>query len=151
MERRMKKALFVLMIILFSGCSMKSAFKHDPFYEKTLKYTQRSQIINSLETKALIDAVYLNDLYKNKFENPTFLIGVYNNFDNNLTNQEFSIYLNGEKPTKISTQIPEFILYKNFPFYNSWMKYYLVEFPSTNKPYVLEYKSKDWGETKLIF
>jgi hypothetical protein len=147
----MKKILFIIMIIFLSGCSIKSAFKHDPFYEKTLKYTQRSQIINSLETKALIDAVYLNDLYKNKFENPTFLVGVYNNFDNQLVNNEFSIYLNGKKPIKISKKISEFIAYKNFPFYNSWMRYYIVEFPKANKPFVLEYKSKHWGKTKLIF
>jgi hypothetical protein len=151
MELMMKKILFAIMIVFFSGCSIKSAFKHDPFYEKTLKYTQRSQILNSLETKALIDAVYLNDLYKNKFQNPTFLVGVYNNFDNQLVNNEFSIYLNGKKPIKISKNIPEFIAYKNFPFYNSWMNYYLVEFPKTDKPYILEYKSKNWGEAKLIF
>ena len=147
----MKKILLLLLIILFSGCSIKEAFKHDPFYEKTLKYTQRSQILNSLETKALIDAVYLNDLYKNKFQNPTFLIGVYNDFNNKLENQEFSIYLNNQKPIKISKNIPNFILYKHFPFYNSWMSYYIVQFPKTKRPYVLEYKSKDWGEAKLIF
>jgi hypothetical protein len=151
MELKMKKILFVLMIILFSGCTIKSAFKHDPFYEKTLKYTQRAQILNSLETKALIDAVYLNDLYKNKFQNPTFLIGIYNDFDNQLINNEFSITLNEQKPIKISKKIPDFILYKNFPFYNSWMTYYLVQFPKTNKPYILEYKSIHWGEAKLIF
>ncbi|WP_024792004.1 hypothetical protein [Lebetimonas sp. JS170] len=147
----MKKFLFILLLIFFSGCSIKQALKHDPFYEKTLKYTQRTQILNSLETKALIDAVYLNGLYKNKFQNPTFLIGVYNDFDNQLINQEFSICLNGQKPVKISSKIPKFILYKIFPFYNSWMNYYLVKFPDTGKPYILEYKSKDWGEVKLIF
>jgi len=147
----MKKFLFIVLLILFSGCSIKTALKHDPFYEKTLKYTQRAQIINSLETKSLIDAVYLNDLYQNKFQNPTFLVGIYNDFENNLTNKEFSIYLNNQKPIKISTKIPDFIMYKSFPFYNSWMKYYLVTFPKTNKPYKLEYKSKHWGEVNLTF
>lgn len=147
----MKKIFLIILTVFFSGCGIQSALKHDPFYEKTLKYTQRSQILNSLETKALIDAIYLNDLYKNKFKNPTFLIGIYNDFDNTLTNQEFSIYLNSKKPIKISKKIPSFILYKQFPFYNSWMTYYLVEFPKTKKPYVLEYKSKNWGEVKITF
>jgi hypothetical protein len=147
----MKKIFLIILTVFFSGCGIQSALKHDPFYEKTLKYTQRSQILNSLETKALIDAIYLNDLYKNKFKNPTFLIGIYNDFDNTLTNQEFSIYLNSKKPIKISKNIPNFILYKQFPFYNSWMTYYLVEFPKTKKPYVLEYKSKHWGEVKITF
>jgi hypothetical protein len=147
----MKKIFLIILTVFFSGCGIQSALKHDPFYEKTLKYTQRSQILNSLETKALIDAIYLNDLYKNKFNNPTFLIGVYNDFGNTLINKEFSIYLNSKKPLKISKNIPNFILYKQFPFYNSWMTYYLVEFPKTNKPYVLEYKSKHWGEVKITF
>jgi hypothetical protein len=147
----MKKIFLIILTVFFSGCGIQSALKHDPFYEKTLKYTQRSQILNSLETKALIDAIYLNDLYKNKFNNPTFLIGVYNDFDNTLINKEFSIYLNSKKPIKISKNIPNFILYKQFPFYNSWMTYYLVEFPKTNKPYILEYKSKHWGEVKITF
>ena len=147
----MKKFLFIVLLILFSGCSIKTALKHDPFYEKTLKYTQRAQIINSLETKSLIDAVYLNDLYQNKFQNPTFLVGIYNDYENNLTNKEFSIYLNNQKPLKVSTKIPDFIMYKSFPFYNSWMTYYLVTFPKTNKPYKLEYKSKHWGEVNLTF
>jgi hypothetical protein len=146
----MKKFLLILML-LFTGCSIKTAIKQDPLYEKTLIYTQRGQIINSLETKALIDTVYLNPLYPGKFNNPAFLVGIYNDFENTLQNQEFTLTLNGEKPLKINDKIPNYILYKNFPFYNEWMKYYLVEFNQTSKPYVLEYKSKHWGEVKFTF
>jgi len=146
----MKKILLVLFLI-FSGCSIKSAFKTDPLYQKTIIYTQRGQIINSLETKALIDAVYLNPIYPKKFNNPTFLIGVYNDFDNQLINQEFDLTLNSQKPIKISKKIPSFILYKNFPFYNSWMTYYIVEFNQTKKPLVLKYDSAHWGEVTFTF
>ncbi|AZV46359.1 hypothetical protein C3L23_03450 [Nautilia sp. PV-1] len=146
----MKKFLLIF-LLFFTGCSIKTAIKQDPLYEKTLTYTQRGQIINSLETKALIDAVYLNPLYPEKFTKPTFLIGVYNDFHNTLQNQEFKLTLNNTEPVKISKKIPSFILYKNFPFYNEWMNYYIVEFNQTQKPYVLEYKSKDWGEVKFTF
>jgi len=146
----MKNILLIFMLI-FTGCSIKTALKQDPLYEKTLTYTQRGQIINSLETKALIDAVYLNPLFKDKFSNPTFLIGIYNDFDNTLTNEEFNLTLNGKKPVKISKNIPSFILYKKFPFYNEWMSYYIVEFNQTQKPYILEYKSGHWGEVKFSF
>ncbi len=146
----MKKLLFLL-VFIFSGCSLKTAFTYDPLYEKALILTQRGQIINSLENKALIDAVYLNELYNNKFKNVTFLIGVYNDFNNELTNKEFTLTLNNQKPTKISKKIPSFILYKNFPFHNEWMSYYIVEFNKTKKPYILKYKSSNWGEVKFEF
>jgi len=72
----MKKifAFLSLIILIFSGCSVKNALKKDPLYEKTLKYTQRCQIINSLETKALIDVIYLNPLYPKKFVTSTFIV-----------------------------------------------------------------------------
>ena len=146
----MKKifAFLSLIILIFNGCSVKNALKKDPLYEKTLKYTQRCQIINSLETKALIDVVYLNPLYQNKFKNPTFLVGVYNDFNNSINNVEFNLTINN-KPVKISKNIPNYILYKNFSFYNSWMNYYLVE-SNTSAPFTIEYKSKHWGECKVI-
>ena len=143
--------LFLIIFSLFSGCSVKDIIKNDPIYEKTLKYTQRGQIISSLETKALIDVVYLNPLYPKKFQNPAFLIGVYNDFDNSLINNEFNLTLNNKPPIKISKNIPDFIPYKFYPFYNAWMNYYLVEFNKTNKPYKLIYKSKHWGEVDFTF
>ncbi len=133
---------------MFSGCSLKNALNKDPLYEKTLKYTQRCQINNSLETKALIDVVYLNPLYP-KLNKPSFLIGIYNDFNNTLNNVEFNLTINDKTP-KISTSIPNYILYKNFPFYNSWMSYYFVT-KKTNQPYVIKYKSKHWGECVIKF
>ncbi len=149
----MKKIVFIVISVLMflNGCSIKPAFKKDTLYEKTLKYTQRAQILNSLETKALIDAVYLNPLYQEKFKNPTFLIGVYNDFDNSLINNEFNLTLNNLSPVEINSTIPSYIPYQYFPFYNKWMKYYLVKFPSTSKPYILEYKSIHFGKAKFIF
>jgi len=132
--------------LIFTGCSLKNAIKQDPIYEKTLKYTQRCQIISSFETKALIDIVYLNPLYPNKFQKPTFLIGIYNDFNNTINNIEFNLTINN-KPIKVSS-IPNYILYKNFPFYNSWMNYYLIT-TDTKSPFVIEYKSKHWGKCKI--
>ena len=148
----MKKlfAFLSLIIILFSGCGIKNALNQDPLYEKTLKYTQRCQVLNSLETKALIDIVYLNPLYPDKLQNPSFLVGVYNDFNNSLNNTEFTFLINKKPPTKISKNIPNYILYKNFPFYNSWMSYYILE-TNTPAPYLIEYKSKHWGECNVTF
>ena len=144
----MKKILLIF-LLFFSGCSIKEVLNSDPLYQKTLMHTQRAQIINSFETKALIDGVYLNPLY-NELKNPTFLIGIYNDFDNSLINKEFNLTLNSQAPIKISKEISNFP-YKKFPFYNEWMSYYLVEFNNTKKPFVLTYKSKHWGEVNLTF
>ncbi|MEO1941423.1 MAG: hypothetical protein ABGW77_00855 [Campylobacterales bacterium] len=134
---------------LVGGCSgtsqLKEALRPDPLYRKALTYTQRGQLSNSLETKALVDATYLNPLYPHRFTSPTFLIGVYNDFENNLTNPEFNLTLNGHPPTEINNTIPSFVLYKNFPFYNNWMRYYLVKFPKTGYPLKLKYQSQNWG------
>jgi hypothetical protein len=146
----MRKILFLVTLFFLTACSVKTAFKKDPLYEKTLLYTQRGQIINSLETKALIDVVYLNPLYENKFKNATFLVGVYNDFNNTLINQEFNITINSKKPDKISENIPSFILYKEFPFYNNWMKYYIIE-TNSSSPYIITYSSKHWGDVNFSF
>jgi hypothetical protein len=143
---------FLLVVpLLITGCGIKKALQKDPLYQRALVYTQRGQLSSSLETKALIDGVYLNPLYPGKFEKPTFLIGVYNDFDNNLTNPEFNITLNNQPPLEINSTIPPFVLYKNFPFYNTWMNYYLVKFPDTKFPYKLVYASKDWGSVVLTW
>ncbi len=138
----MKKALILLALFL-TGCSIKPAFKHDPLYEKALKHTQRCQIVNSLETKALIDVIYLNPLYP-QLKTQAFLIGVYNDFNNTLNNIEFNLTINS-KDINYSTKIPHYILYKNFPFYNSWMNYYFVT-TNTKAPFKIKYQSKHWGE-----
>jgi len=145
------KNILMAVFLLFTGCSIKNALNQDPIYEQTISHTQRGQIINSLETKALLDAVYLNPIFKDRFQNPTFLIGVYNDFNNTLVNNEFNITLNSQKPVKISKKIPAFILYKKMPFYNEWMDYYIVEFNKTQKPMVLDYSSRHWGDLKLTF
>jgi len=137
-------------LLYFNGCSIKDAIRLNPLHQKTLIYTQRGQIINSFETKGLIDAIYLNPLYNN-FKKPTFLIGFYNDFDDAFINKEFNLTLNNQFPIKISKKIPNFIYYKKFPFYNKWMNYYLVEFNNTKKPFILMYKNKNWKEINLTF
>ena len=145
----MKKILLIF-LLFFNGCSIKETIKLNPIYQKTIIQTQRGQIINSFEIKALIDGIYLNPLY-NKFKNPTFLIGIYNYFNNTLINKEFNLTLNNQAPIKISKNIPNSISYKKFPFYNKWMSYYLVEFHNKKKPSILIYRSKHWGEINLTF
>ena len=145
---KIKKKLLVF-LLFFSGCFIKKDIKLDLLYQKILTHTKRGKITN-FKTKALIDGIYLNQLYNN-FKNTTFLIGVYNDFNNTLINKEFNLTLNNQIPIKISKKIPNFIPYKKFPFYNKWMNYYLVEFRKIKQPFILTYKSKQWGVINLTF
>jgi len=101
--------------------------------------------------KILVEYNESNISLYNSLKKPTFLIGFYNDFDDAFINKEFNLTLNNQVPIKISKTIPEIIPYKKFPFYNEWMSYYLVEFNTTKKPFILIYKSKHWGEVNLTF
>ncbi len=145
----MKRVIFLAIFIFIAGCTLKPVLNTDPLYEKALINTQRGQIINSFETKSLIDITYLNPLYPNKFKKPTFLVGVYNSLNNSLINSEFNLTINN-KEVNVSSKIPQFVIYKQFPFYNSWMKYYIIT-TNTKKPFKIVFKSKHWGNVNFTF
>jgi hypothetical protein len=153
-----KYILIALGVIFFTGCEtkLKNVLKQDPQYVQTLQNTQRGNIVNSFETKAIIVATYLKD-----DENGThFLIGVYNDDEEigiqegGLFNKNYSLTLNELNSSKISVidekKLKELGI-KNYPFYQKWMKYYNVDFPKSKKPYNIEYKNNLYGAVKLIF
>lgn len=135
--------------LLFTGCGIEQAMREDTLYQRVIPYVQEKELSVSFETKALLDAVYLNPLYPGRFKTPTFLVGVYNDCDNNLTGCQFSLTLNDRPPIEINSTIPDFILYKSFPFYNNWSNYYLVKFPAVSPPYRLVYKNPYWGKIEM--
>ena len=156
----MFKYLFGILgiIFIFSGCEtkLKNVIQKDPKYIEVLKNTQRGNIVNSFETKAIIVASYLGD-----DENKThFLVGVYNENEEidikegGLFNKNYHLTLNDMNASKIDV-INEKTLKEtgivDYPFYQKWMKYYDVYFPQTSKPYVLKYENKTYGAVKLIF
>ena len=63
----MKKLLFAIIMIFFVSCSDKvnEVFKKDTHYITLTQYTKRGEIVNSLETIALINVTYLNHIYNN--------------------------------------------------------------------------------------
>jgi len=142
-------AVGVSILFLITGCGIREAIKEDTLYQKVLPYAQEKQLSVSFETKAIVNGVYLNPLYPGKFATPTFLVGVYNGCENNLTGCNFSIKLNGSSPTDINNTIPNYILYKTFPFYNNWANYYIVKFPAVKPPYRLIYSNPDWGKIEM--
>jgi hypothetical protein len=136
------------------GCghvNVDNIFQQDTKYIELSKFTRRGDIVNSLETVALINATYLNPISHNdKYE--VFIVGVYNNYQNNgqgIFNKAYHLTLNNQPFIKATPLTTSDI--KDYPFYNKWMKYYKVYFKHTDK-HTLQLKyACDRGDVVLNF
>jgi len=156
-------ALYLILMLFFSACSNKGAFKYfksDVLYEKSLEYTKVGQIISNFETKAIINATYLNSTdpkkWNDSYEN--FLIGIYIFDDSDdekkqfIYNPNYKLNLNSKAPYKIKELKKTSYLYGHIPLFNSHAKYYIISFKKdTNLTLTLTYENKYYGKTKLIF
>jgi hypothetical protein len=145
---------------LFTGCSEKinlDIFDKDIQYENALQYTKRGEIVNSLETKTVISATYLNSVDKATYKDGDyFLIGIYIPNDtknsNALLNPNTKLTLNSKGFQSIEIVQQNSEEYKKFAFLNRWAKYYKVKFEKLDAPYLnLKYQIKDYGDTVLKF
>jgi hypothetical protein len=133
--------------------------KTDPLYQKGLNYTKIGQIINNFETKAIINATYLNPInskWDNQYNN--FLIGIYifNDSDdektNFINNPNYILSLNNKISTKIKLLQKTDELYEHIPLFNPHAKYYLVSYKKDgNINLNLVYTNKFFGATTLKF
>lgn len=159
-----KQILIGLTIVgLFSGCVQKNAFSvfgGDSSYQKGIDYTQVGDIVHSFETKAIINATYLNPVepkvYNNKYQN--FLIGIYISDDNEnreeryINNQAYSLTLNDKAYESIEELDKKSELYNHLPLKNSYAKYYVVKFKKTEElKLILQYKHTSFGKVDLNF
>jgi hypothetical protein len=161
----MKKILFFLItLFLITGCETKvTGVLHQNETQITImENTQRGQIINSLNTIAIINATYLNPILKpdnkeaKKYE--IFVVGVYNDNDikgydkGGIHNPNYTLTMNNSNYEKVEKADIVKLELKYYPFYNSWMKYYIVYFPKTDSKILkLTYKNKMFGKTILVF
>lgn len=135
---------FLKMIFIFSfflGCSGHiennfGIFSQDKRYQSAIRYTRKADITNSLETKALIRATYLNPIYSefNSKDREYFYIGVYINDSENLglENPLYSLSLNSKEPLKLTKVKKDSRYSKELPFFDKWFNYYIVEFDRVN-------------------
>jgi len=140
----MKKIFLLILTIFFIGCSSKVAdiFHKDTKYITLTQYTQRGQLVNSLDTIALINATYINPILKesNTTKNyEIFIIGVYNDNDykgyekGGIFNKNYKLTMNDMNFTKATKADIKKLNLTTYPFYNKWMKYYKVYFPKTKE------------------
>jgi hypothetical protein len=157
-----KSLIIMIGLVLFSGCTTKSAlsvFGQDSIYEKGLEYTQVDDIINSLETKAILNATYLNAIdekYNDEFHN--FLVGIYIVNDNEkdedkfLNNKKYILTLNNQQINKSKQLVSTHTLWEHIPMKNPHAKYYIVSFKKDASTTLnLQYKHKIFGLLSLSF
>jgi hypothetical protein len=163
----MKINTYLLIIAFFTliGCGNKNLdynlIKQDKSRENNLLYTKKATLLNSLETKAIINATFLSQLYKDRYKKDLdiFLIGVYLDDDFNdkskygLNNPFYKLSSDGGKIISIREVKEDDIEYKEFPFTNNWAHYYVVSFSkSKNEKFVnLTYSHKEFGQLVLAF
>lgn len=159
-----KKSFFFASFLLLGGCAHHEVFsvlKSDTLYEKGLDYTKTAHIVNSFETKAILNATYLNSVDGEKYDDlyHNFLVGVYITEDNEkeeekyLENEKYSLTLNGkiiDKKEKLENKHP---LFEHIPLKNPYAKYYIISFLKEKNQYnlSLEYQHPTLGKVILDF
>ena len=149
--------LFFLFLFLV-GCSKTAMdmFSEDKMYQKGLEHTQVGDIVQSLETKAIVNATYLN-MVESKWQNEmdNFLVGLYiANSDNNkfIENKNFILTLNGKSFEKIEELQISDAIYPHIPLKNPHAKYYMVSFKKDKSETLkLQYTNSSIGGVDLDF
>ena len=155
----MKKTFVFLTLILslfITGCSSYSITKYfdkDEYYNNSLQYTRKADILDNNDVKAIINATYLNSV-DNKFNNDyeNFIIGVFivdDTKEEGLKNPLYTLLLNEKTPISIKELKKEDKL-NGVPLRNHWAKYYFVSFDKEkigffeerNDDLILSYENK---------
>lgn len=137
----MRFSIMALSVLIgFSGCAEKGTFdlfKMDEAHARSVEQLRTGAIVQSLETKAVTSAIYLNPIYPEKYNDGEYFVGaVYFERDNrdvkkwDLYTHGYTLTLNGLAPTKIeelSESDPRRAL---IPVQNNWNKYYFIRFDS---------------------
>lgn len=140
----MKFSIIALCTIVgFSGCAQKGAFdmfKMDEAHERSVEQLRTGAILESLETKALVSAIYLNPVYPQTYTDGEYFIGAFY-FSKGLRNVKkwdietfgYSLTLNGKKATSIEELKESDPKRALIPVQNNWNKYYFIRFDSVQE------------------
>jgi len=124
-----KKSILATFLLFSVGCSSKSAlsvFNGDVLYEKGLEYSRVGDIVNSFETKAILNATYLNSTQSSKYDDKfhNFLVGIYITEDNEeekdkfLNNKKYTLTLNNQDINKTEELQTTNYLWEHIPLKN---------------------------------
>ena len=158
----LKWFLLLLTSLLFVGCtSVKNedvllSFHNNLKYHQTLRKTEKVQLYDNNETKAMLTATYL---YTPTFENndtrdEVFIVGIHleEETTSSLDKENYHLTLNNTVAKEVKLLHRGDSVLKNISFVTNWGSYYLVTFPHTKmKSFNLVFESSDYGKGILHF
>ncbi|MDH5464343.1 MAG: hypothetical protein OEW60_01870, partial [Thiovulaceae bacterium] len=110
-------------------------FNKDGYFERTMDNLRTGTMVQGLETKAIIHAIYLNRVDAKLYsDGEYFFIGTYieNDFQDKdkrgLYNKAFTLKLNNEIALVAEELSEDHILRKSMPLVSRWNRYYRVKF-----------------------
>lgn len=137
----MKFFIPIFILLFFSSCSNKNAFddfsmkKHQELSVSSLK---RVKIIKNQETIGAFNAIYLNEVYPDKYNiEEYFFVYIYLKEDDG----ELKLFLNSHSPIKLKELNSKNRFSDLSASENDWNKYYLVSFATEGKALTLKLES----------
>jgi hypothetical protein len=143
-----------ILLVLLTGCSQKSAFSNFELskeQEISISNTQRAKIVSPSKVEGIFTAVYLNNIYPQKYTpNDFFLIFLYTKDE--IAPKELVFQANQKKALRIEEVQSNDEFTTLFQMQNSWNSCYLLEFESdANKDINFEVNSGIYKSITLIY
>lgn len=149
-------------LLAFSGCAQKGTFdlfKIDKTHEQAVEQLRSGAIVLSLETKAIVSSLYLNNTDPEHYnEGENFVVSVYFQNDDKgykvreLESNGYHISLNGKNATLIEPLGPKDPRRLLMPVQNNWNRYYYVKFDSAdNTSLALRLENNQTGSVVLNY
>ena len=131
--------------LLFSACSPNSSLKYfekDNYFERAMNNLRTGTMVQSLETKAILHAIYLNAVDDKAYnDGEYFFVATYIDNDfydeakQGLFNPLFWLKLNGVVALHVEELDEDNVLRKSMPLVSRWNRYFRVKFktvPTSN-------------------
>ncbi len=147
--------------LLLGGCSQKGAFDlftFDEAHERAIEQMRTASIVQSLETKAIVSAVYLNPIHPETYKEGEFFVGAFyfekrNGLDSakwSFEDHGYTLTLNGSLPTSLEELKENDPRRRLIPIQNSWNRYFLIRFdPVTESSLALKLENNQTGSAVL--
>jgi len=160
-------------LLFITGCSKTTAFDFfstDPYYEKSVSNMRTASLIKDGETKAILHAVYLNNIDEKEYHTQEYFFVSIHIIDDNhesknkgLDNPDYALKMIEKvdigthnfleaRPISIRRLKEDSKILRNMPVKNKWSYFYLVKFEEVDQDVLtLLLKSKEYGESKITF
>lgn len=154
--------LGLIVLLSLSGCADKGAFDlftMDKAHERSVEQLRTGSIVLSLETKAIISAIYLNPVYPQQYKDGEFFIAaIY--FENDMRSVKkrdlkdigYHLTLNGKEPLEIEELNEADLRHRLMPVRNTWNRFYFVKYKNfTEGVLALELENNQTGSVVLNY